>query len=359
MEHGRPAGSFLQGGRKERREVTTKQVHLVQLQNGGERAIALVEQSRLQLLKTYTSMYDLAFGSVRSGGKLSELALANLSDQFLDYDLIYKGESAWKLLPPLDHPSDPSRVLVSGTGLTHKASADNRAAMHQGKAAAITDSARMYAMGKEGGRPAPGTIGVQPEWFYKGTGGVLRGHGDDLLVPAYADDGGEEPEIAGTYVIADDGQPCRLGLMIGNEFSDHVMEKKNYLYLAPSKLRNCSVGPELSTEGSEVFQDVRGSVAIQRGAAILWRKDIFSGEMNMCHSLENLEHHHFKYEMHRRPGDVHIHFFGADAFSFGEGLRLEDGDVMEVDFPTFGRSLRNRIRIVKETQRIVQVRSLG
>src|SRR5207244_12831064 len=36
----------------------------------------------------------------------------------------------------------------------------------------------------------------------------------------------------------------------------------------------------------------------------------------------NMEHHHFKFDSHKRPGDVHVHFFGADAFSFGEGIRL-------------------------------------
>ena len=41
------------------------------------------------------------------------------------------------------------------------------------------------------------------------------------------------------------GHPVRIGFTTANEFSDHVMEKKNYLYLAPSKLRGCAIGPEL------------------------------------------------------------------------------------------------------------------
>ena len=32
---------------------------------------------------------------------------------------------------------------------------------------------RIYRIGIEGGRPARGTIGAQPEWFYKGTGAIL------------------------------------------------------------------------------------------------------------------------------------------------------------------------------------------
>jgi len=222
----------------------------------------------------------------------------------------------------------------------------------------VTDSMRMYQLGKEGGRPAAGSIGVQPEWFFKGNGSILRAHREELVAPSYADDGGEEPEIAGAYLIADDGQPYRAGFMVGNEFSDHEMEKENYLYLAPSKLRNCSLGPELVVGSKESFDNVAGTVAIERQGTVIWKTDIYSGEANMCHSVANLEHHHFKYDMHRRPGDVHIHFFGADAFSFGEKVELEDKDVMEVSFPSFGRALRNPLRIERKAPALIQVRSL-
>src|ERR1019366_2783251 len=74
-------------------------------------------------------------------------------------------------------------------------------------------------------------IGVQPEWFFKGDGFIMVRPGAPFQVPAFAEDGGEEPEIAGLYVIAPDGAPCRVGYALGNEFSDHVMERRNYLYL--------------------------------------------------------------------------------------------------------------------------------
>jgi hypothetical protein len=212
-------------------------------------------------------------------------------------------------------------------------------------------------MGLDGGSPAAGQMGVQPEWFYKGDGSVLRAHGQELCTPAYGWDGGEEPEIVGAYVISHSGEPFRVGLMMGNEFSDHRMEKKNYLYLAPSKLRNCSVGPEL-TVGETAFDDVEGTVSVFRNNSTLWSKQIWSGQKNMCHSMANLEHHHFKYEAHRRPGDAHIHFFGADAFSFGDGIALGTGDVMEVSFPQFGRALRNALRIRQGPETLVSVRAL-
>ena len=78
----------------------------------------------------------------------------------------------------------------------------------------------------------------------------------------------------------------------------------------------------------------------------------------MSHTVANLEHHHFKYEAHRRPGDAHIHFFGAGAFSFGAGVELADGDVMVVAFEGFGRPLRNPIRVDRGEDRFVGVKAL-
>ncbi|MDP6359714.1 MAG: GguC protein, partial [Planctomycetota bacterium] len=206
------------------------------------------------------------------------------------------------------------------------------------------------------GKPEPGQMGVQPEWFFKGNGEILRGHNQPLVVPEFADDGGEEPEIAGLYINAPDGTPCRLGLSIGNEFSDHVMEKKNYLYLAPSKLRNASIGPELCTNLE--FGTIQGEVRIERNGETIWSRKVASGEANMCHSLENLEHHHFKYPAHRRAGDVHVHYFGADAFSFGDGVALQQGDVMCVAWEGMGRALRNPIRISEDEEQLLRVKPL-
>lgn len=334
-------------------------MHLVQLRHVARRAVAVVEGSTLHLLGSHSSVYELALGAIRQQSTLSGLVKQIPSVETLNYDTVYKGESDWKLLPPFDHPDDPARIIISGTGLTHKASAENRAAMHQQANAIVTDSMRMYQIGKNGGRPAEGEIGAQPEWFYKGNGSLLKAHGEDLVVPPYGEDGGEEPEIAGAYLIGDDGHPYHLGFMVGNEFSDHRMEKQNYLYLAPSKLRNCSVGPELVLASRESFTNLTGTVSIERCGAMVWQASIYSGEENMCHSLANLEHHHFKYDMHRRPGDAHIHFFGADAFSFGDGFSLEEGDTMEVSFPALGRPLRNPLCIARKEKVRVQVRAIG
>jgi hypothetical protein len=216
---------------------------------------------------------------------------------------------------------------------------------------------KMFQSGVEGGRPATGEIGSAPEWFYKGNGSIVRAHNEPLVVPAYSADGGEEAEIAAAYLIARNGHPYRIGMMQGNEFSDHLFEKRNYLNLAGSKLRTCSLGPELVV-GPD-FQLVPGKVSIARGEQSFWSQPIASGEEEMCHSLRNLEHHHFKFELHRRPGDVHIHFLGAHSLSFGQGLKLQDGDVMSIQFDGFGRPLRNPVFIPREKNTPVEVTPLA
>lgn len=328
---------------------------LIQLQQGSIRKIGLVEEPNIRLLTKHASIYDLANEAINTKTKLTELVQRHLSDESLDYDQVYAGKSSWRILPAADHPEEPARCLVTGTGLTHTASAKNRNAMHA-KSDNLTDSMKMFQWGLEGGRPAYGQIGVAPEWFYKGCGTVLRGHGEPLLVPKYAEDGGEEPEVAGIYLIGEDGQPYRIGFAVGNEFSDHQFEKHNYLYLAGSKLRCCSIGPELAIDHE--FQSVPGTVSIERDGQTVWSHEIKTGDAEMCHSLKNIEHHHFKFEGHRRPGDLHVHFFGADAFSFGAGVRLNEGDVMNVRFDDFGRTLSNPVSIAKEEDAVVAVASL-
>jgi hypothetical protein len=202
---------------------------------------------------------------------------------------------------------------------------------------------RMFEWGREQGRPREGEIGIAPEWFYKGDGSILQAPFGSLTIPGYAEDGGEEAEIAAIYLIAPDGNPWRIGMAAGNEFSDHVFERSNYLNLAGSKLRSCSIGPEVVVDAR--FDDVHGSVRIVRNGQSIWEKQIRSGESNMCHSLANLEHHHFKFAAHRQPGTVHIHFLGADCLSFGEGIHLQSGDLTEIQFADFGRPLRNTIAI--------------
>jgi hypothetical protein len=331
-------------------------MRFVQLKAGEVRRLAVVEEPKLRLLRDFDSMYALAQAAIANAGKLTTLAGNHLTDESVDYDQVYEGRASWKLLTPIDHPQEIARCLVSGTGLTHLGSARDRASMHMAKEQELTDSMKMFRWGVEGGRPGDGEIGIAPEWFHKGYGSMVHAHGEPLVVPAYAEDGGEEAEIAVAYVIGPDGRPYRVGMAQGNEFSDHRFEKKNYLNLAGSKLRTCSIGPELVIDPD--FRTVPGTVTIQRGGRDFWSQPISSGEEEMSHSLRNLEHHHFKFELHRRPGDVQIHFLGAHSLSFGQGIELKDGDVMEIHFNGFGRPLRNPVEVIKKKDAAVNVISL-
>jgi hypothetical protein len=322
-------------------------LRLVQIQNRMERRVAVVQEPNLLLIREVDSVFALAERALSGGGGLSELAVDLARDEALSYDAVYDGRSDWKLLQPIDCPGDPHRVHVSGTGLTHLGSARDRQAMHVATMAQddpeMTDSMRMFEWGRQRGRPRDGEIGIAPEWFYKGDGSILQPPFGTLTIPGHAEDGGEEAEVAAIYLIAADGTPWRIGMVAGNEFSDHVFERRNYLNLAGSKLRSCSIGPELVIDPR--FEDVSGNVRILRNGESIWEKQIRTGELNMCHSLANLEHHHFKFAAHRQPSMVHVHFMGADSLSFGEGIRLTSGDVTEIQFAEFGRPLRNTISI--------------
>ncbi|MDW6023525.1 AraD1 family protein [Mesorhizobium sp. BAC0120] len=284
------------------------------------------------------TVYDLAVKAVESGASLKKIVAEAAREAPVSYDELLAER---RLLAPLDHP-EPARFWVTGTGLTHIGSADARDKMHDlahGEGGELTDSMKIFRMGLEGGKPAPGEVGVQPEWFFKGVGTCIVGPEADLPMPDFALAGGEEAEIVGLYLIGPDGNPWRIGFTLGNEFSDQVTEALNYLYLAHSKLRACSMGPELLVD--DLPADTRGKVRVKRGGEAIWEGDFLSGEDNMSHSIRNLEHYHFRYDMFRRPGDLHAYFFGAAILSCANGVETQSGDVFEIDVPDFGRPLRN------------------
>jgi len=332
-------------------------MRLVQfLTTDGQRRVGLViDAQTLRIVAQAGSLRQLALEASRAGESLVDLVQAQLSTETADYEVI---AATGHLLPPLDHP-DPAHCIISGTGLDHLGSAQARDAMHAKLAAeadSLTDSMRMFQLGLEGGKPAPGQVGVQPEWFYKGDGSVVAPPGGDLLSPPWALDGGEKPELVGLYVIGDGGEVLRVGFALGNEFSDHVLERQNYLYLAHSKLRACSFGPEVLV--GDLPASIEGTSHILRGGEELWAAPFLTGEANMTHTLANIEHHHFKYPLFRRPGDVHAHFFGTATLSFAAGITTQDGDIFEISAPGFGRPLRNRLVVSRAADAPVEVRTL-
>ncbi|MFL6604254.1 MAG: AraD1 family protein [Steroidobacteraceae bacterium] len=292
-------------------------------------------------VKGATSVYALASEAINANTTLSLVLDKHGYGEEIDLADALRQK---RILAPVDH-SDSARVLLTGTGLTHLGSADARDRMHaKAHSADASDSMKMFRMGLEGGKPGAGQLGVQPEWFYKGDGRSIVAPESPLPSPEFAADAGEEPELAGIYLIAADGTPCRLGFTLANEFSDHIMERTNYLYLAHSKLRCASLGPELLV--GELPADIRGTARITRAGQTVWEKPFLTGEANMSHHVRNLEHHHFKYELFRRPGDLHVHFFGTATLSFADGIKTQAGDIFEIEAQPFLLPLRNPLQTV-------------
>jgi len=333
-------------------------VRLVQFKDrSGARKVGVVSEdgTTLRVLAGVIRTYDLALAAARSKTTVAAAANDKIGAETASYDEVVNDH---RLLPPLDHP-DPYHCLISGTGLSHLGSAAARDSMHvklKQAEAEMTDSMKMFKWGVDGGKPLHGQIGVAPEWFFKGNGCCVVAPEEPLELPSYALDGGEEVEVVGLYIVGDKGEVLRIGFALGNEYSDHVMERQNYLYLAHSKLRHCSYGPELLV--GKLPRSVSGRARLMRDGREVWAEEWLSGEDNMCHSIANLEHHHFKYRDFRRPGDVHVHFFGAATGSFTKKVETRIGDVFEISSAQFGRPLRNLLGPAREAGRQVTVRVL-
>jgi hypothetical protein len=308
----------------------------------GKRRVVVTTDGETRIVKGVRTTYALVNDALDEDQSIAEAIEDHGLGKRVDLAAALKDG---RVLSPIDH-EDPAHLIVTGTGLTHLGSAEGRDKMHKDLAEAekLTDSMKMFQMGLEGGKPKDGAHGVQPEWFYKGDGSTIAAPGHPLLSPDFALDGGEEPEIVGIYVIGAKGVPARIGFALGNEFSDHVTEKQNYLYLAHSKLRASSFGPEILV--GDLPGDIRGTSKILRGPATIWEKPFVSGEENMSHAIENLEAHHFKYPLFCRPGDVHVHYFGTATLSFSDGVKVQPGDAFEISAEAFGLPLNNAVKTV-------------
>ena len=318
----------------------------------GKRALAVTARGESRLVRGASATVDLARKALEAGVSIRKW----IADRGVGKPVHLKRALKEKrILPPIDH-KDPAHVWVTGTGLTHLGSAEGRDQMHKDLAdpSKLTELDADVQTRARAGKPKRGETGAQPEWFYKGDGSILVPPEGTIASPSFALDGGEEPEIVGLYLIDDAGRPVRIGFALGNEFSDHLTERENYLWLAHSKLRPASIGPELLV--GELPADVQGVSRIRRGKEIIWEKPFLSGEQNMAHTIANLEAHHFKYPLFRRPWDVHIHFFGTATLSFSAGVATRKGDEFEIESELFGLPLRNRLGSEKVPK--VSVRAL-
>jgi hypothetical protein len=185
----------------------------------------------------------------------------------------------------------------------------------------------------------------------------LRAHGEALTIPAFALSGAEEAELVGVYVVGAGGAPYRVGLTPGNEFADPALTDADRRMLSHSKIRTCAIGPELVLDAA--FDDARGNVRVERDGATIWSRDVSTGEAHTIFPLGEVERNLFEYDAHRIPGDVHVHYLGGSVSSYGDGIRLQDGDQVVIEWQNYGRALRNLIeREVESGHTVAAARAL-
>ena len=309
-----------------------------------KRALVVTARGDSRLVKGLRTMGDLAAEALAEGAPLRKIIADRGIGKPVDLAAALKEK---RVLIPIDH-DDPAHIHVTGTGLTHLGSAEGRDKMHRtlADATTLTDSMKMFKLGLDGGKPAPGATGVQPEWFYKGDGSTLAPPGGDLVSPSFALDGGEEPEIVGLYVVDHDGQPVRVGFALGNEFSDHVIERQNYLYLAHSKLQAGELRPRAAGRRSPRRRARRLAHPPRQGRSS--GRSRSSPANRTCRTRSPISR--------RTISNTRSSAARATSTSISSARRrcrsptassAEKGDVFEIESEPFGLPLRNRLTIGK------------
>ena len=289
----------------------------------------------------FERVYHLVSQAVAANASVASLLVF---DDIAVVEPIDKLEIEGRLLPPVDHP-DPHRQWVTGTGFSHiraELQIDELAKL-DASTEPMTESVRLKHAALRDGRSRGDEPGLLNEFFIKGTGLSIVPPGGTLVAPAFCRGYSEESEIAGIYYIDAVGQPVRLGFVLGNEFADCETEKRNAYYLQHSKIMPSAIGPELRL-GSLPSSLIAHPRILRKGKAVL-EYEFYTGEDNMVFDLATIEHHYFKHAMFRVPGDLHVHYLGTGARPGRYlGAEYQDGDVIEIGAPSFGRPLRVTLR---------------
>ena len=174
--------------------------------------MALVEEPHLRVLDGCIPCLSSRSRAMRIGMKLSGWCEERLTGERLDYDLIYNGRSEWRLLPPIDHPDEPAAAWSPEPGSHIWAARATANRCMPWPTNEMTDSMKMFRWGR---RRRPSGAGANR----RRAGVVLQGQRRRCCgrtaaprVPGYAEDGGEEAEIAGIYLIGPDGTPSSPGM---------------------------------------------------------------------------------------------------------------------------------------------------
>lgn len=179
------------------------------------------------------------------------------------------------------------------------------------------------------------------DFYYKGTGDLLRTDGDPLSSPVPLTAGGIEAEYCAIYCINKESEPVYLGFTLANDFSDAGLRHARRNLANLSKLQPTAVASEVVLEELPASSAVSASVS--RGGAAVWRREGALGRREMLYSPRVLE----RLLLHRRglfeAGTVVYLLLGSCISSHKDGAELREGDVISLRDTYSGLSLGNTL----------------
>ena len=152
----------------------------------------------------------------------------------------------------------------------------------------------------------------RPELFFKALGWRVVGHGNMVRVREDSHWNVPEPELV---LLLNSGMEI-VGYTAGNDVSSRDIEGENTLYLPQAKVYDgaCSLGPGIVISDPDSMRDLRITMSIRRGDAI-----VFEDEINTS-------------QMKRSPQELATYLGKELAFPAGAFLMTGTGLVPEEDF---------------------------
>jgi len=258
---------------------------------------AIFEEGHARPIPEHT-LYELICRSEQQGLPLTELALRLAAPNRL---------AEVKPLIPLT----PREVW--GAGCTYESSATFRDAEH----------------GTREGFYAHAHRDERPEIFFKGTGRMCVGPGQDIGIRVDSKFTAPEPELA--VVLGARGHV--IGYTIGNDVSAWDIERENPLYLPQSKSYTgaCALGPVMVTADQiQNPYDLHMSCTVQRGSAVT-----FSGETTTA-SLRRKIETLIEFLLRANPVPTASVLLTGTGIIVPHEAALAPGDVVTINVPEIG-----------------------
>lgn len=295
---------------------------------------------RIRLFNKPYSFLDVVKMALKKEQTLSQYIAENLSNVYLDIVDIASPSFTFKAI---SH-RHPMSTWVGGTGLTHKNRAVIRKHMENldAKNESLSDSEKIYMAGVHDGKKQLSQEGARPEWFFKGHAEQIVTSGEPLPIPSHDIGGGEEAELVGVYYVDENKHIHRLGFCLGNEFSDHTLERENHFYISQCKLRAFALSSEIMI--GELPTNVQLTSCIYRDEQLLWQAQIATGQDNMIHSYGNIESHVFRHAQFLTPDTLYYHFMGTSHISYVDGVCMQNNDIVKIESDYFMFPLINQIK---------------